>query len=69
MAKKKSLKGLGARYGIKLRKQYTKVHMLLKEKRYCPACGSAKFSRESVGIWSCPKCGCKITGTAYDVKL
>jgi len=28
MAKaKKSLKGLGARYGIKLRKQYTKIHL------------------------------------------
>ena len=34
MAKaKKSLKGLGARYGIKLRKQYTKVHLQLKQKR------------------------------------
>ena len=34
MAKaKKSLKGLGARYGIKLRKQYTKVHFTLKQKR------------------------------------
>ena len=37
MAKaKKSLKGLGARYGIKLRKQYTKVHLQLKQKRSCP---------------------------------
>ena len=37
MAKaKKSLKGLGARYGIKLRKQYTKVHFTLKQKRNCP---------------------------------
>ncbi len=29
---KKSLKGLGARYGIKLRKQYTKIHFQLKER-------------------------------------
>jgi len=41
MAKtKKSLKGLGARYGIKLRKQYTQIHFQLKEKRACPECGS-----------------------------
>ncbi len=67
--KKKSLKGLGARYGIKIRKEYTKVHMLLKERRTCPDCGSKKFSRRAVGIWGCDKCGLKMTGTAYDVKL
>jgi large subunit ribosomal protein L37Ae len=69
MAKKKSLKGLGARYGIKLRKQYTKIHLQLKEKRICPDCGSKKFTRDAVGIWSCKKCNFKIAGTAYDVKL
>ena len=69
MAKKASLKGLGARYGIKPRKQYTKVHKTLKEERKCPECGSAKFGREAVGIWSCKKCGFKIAGLAYDIKL
>jgi len=69
MAKKKSLKGLGARYGIKLRKQYTKIHIQLKNKRRCPERGSKKFGREAVGIWMWPKCGFKIAGTAYDVKL
>ena len=40
MAKaKKSLKGLGARYGIKLENN-TKIHLQLKEKRTCPECGS-----------------------------
>lgn len=67
--KKKSLKGLGARYGIKIRKQYTKIHMQLKEKRLCPECGSKQFSRDAVGIWSCKKCNFKIAGTAYDIKL
>lgn len=66
--KKKSLKGLGARYGIKIRKQYTKVHFQLKQKRACPECG-ARFDREAVGIWSCKKCHFKIAGTAYDVKI
>ena len=62
------MKGLGARYGIKIRKQYTQVHKLLKAKRKCPSCG-ASFNRDAVGIWSCKKCGFKIAGTAYDVKL
>ncbi len=69
MAKKKSLKGLGARYGIKIRKEYTKTHMKLKEKRTCPECGSKQFSRRAVGIWACKKCNLKIAGTAYDIKL
>ena len=68
MAKKSTLKGLGARYGIKHRKQYTQVHTQLKSKRRCPDCGSTKFGREAVGIWSCKKCGFKIAGTAYDVQ-
>lgn len=67
--KKKSLKGLGARYGIKIRKQYTKVHFQLKQKRACPECGSNTFGRDVIGIWSCKKCPFKIAGTAYNVKI
>ena len=70
MAKKKiSLPGLGARYGIKIRKKYSVVHRVLKSKRKCPECGSIQFGRQVVGIWSCKKCGFKIAGYAYDVKL
>ena len=69
MAKKKSLKGLGARYGIKPRKEFTKIHFLLKEKRTCTECGSKQFGRQVVGIWECKKCGFKVAGTAYDIKL
>lgn len=68
-ARKKSLRGLGARYGIKIRKEYTKVHLKLKAKRQCPECGSGRFGRQAVGIWHCPKCGYKVAGTAYDVKV
>ena len=69
MAKKQTpLKGLGARYGIKMRKQYSQVHRILKAKRKCPDC-NASFTRDVVGIWSCKKCGCKIAGSAYDIKL
>ena len=70
MAKKKGyLKGLGARYGIKIRKKYSVVHRVLKAKRKCPECGSMQFGRQVVGIWACKKCGFKIAGYAYDVKL
>jgi len=70
LAKKKGyLKGLGARYGIKLRKKYSIVHKILKTKRKCPECGSLRFGRQDVGIWNCKKCGFKIAGNAYDIKL
>ena len=70
MAKKiGSFKGLGARYGIKPRKQFTKVHKTLKVKRRCPECGSLQFGRKVVGIWACKKCGFKIAGQAYDIKI
>ena len=65
MAKKSSLKGLGAKYGIKHRKQYTQVHTSLKLKRRCPDCGSLQFGRQAVGIWRCKKCGFKVAGSAY----
>ncbi len=70
MAKKKMmLKGLGARYGRKPRKQFSKVHQILKSKRKCPEWGSIQFGRQAVGIWSCKKCEFKIAGSAYDIKI
>ena len=70
MAKKKgSLNCLGARYGIKIRKKYSVVQRVLKAKRKCPECGSIQFGRQVIGIWACKKCGFKIAGYAYDVKL
>ena len=70
LAKKtSSFKGLGARYGIKIRKKYTIVHKTLKAKRRCPECGSLKFGRQDIGIWVCKKCSFKIAGLAYDIKI
>jgi len=66
--KQKPLKGLGARYGIKPRKQFTQIHNLMKSQRKCPECGGS-VTRNAVGIWSCKKCQFKIAGTAYDVKF
>jgi large subunit ribosomal protein L37Ae len=69
MPKKQTpLKGLGARYGIKPRKQYSQIHRILKSKRKCPDC-AASLTRDAVGIWSCKKCSFKVAGTAYDIKL
>lgn len=67
--RKSSLKGLGARYGLKPRKKYTMIHRILKAKRKCPECGSTKFGRRAVGVWSCKKCGFKIAGMAYEVSI
>ena len=64
-----SLRGLGAKYGLKPRKKFTAVHRLLKAKIKCSECGSSKFGREAVGIWACKKCGFKVAGFAYDVKI
>ena len=70
LAKKtSSFKGLGARYGIKPRKQFTKIQKTLKAKRRCPECGSLKFGRQDIGIWVCKKCSFKIAGQAYDIKI
>ncbi|MBI3842796.1 MAG: 50S ribosomal protein L37 [Thaumarchaeota archaeon] len=68
-SKRSSLKGLAAKYGLKPRKKFTAVHRVLKAKRKCIQCGSLKFIREAVGIWACRKCGFKIAGLAYDVKI
>jgi large subunit ribosomal protein L37Ae len=64
-----SLIGLRQKYGIKHRKKFTQIPVVLKTKRKCPECGSLQFGREAVGIWRCKKCGFKIAGTAYDVSI
>jgi large subunit ribosomal protein L37Ae len=65
--KRVTLKGLGQKYGATVRKRYSRVYRLLKQKRQCPECGSLKFGREAPGIWSCNICGYKVAGGAYDV--
>ncbi|MBI2938656.1 MAG: 50S ribosomal protein L37 [Thaumarchaeota archaeon] len=64
---KPSLKGLAQKYGGSVRKRYSRVYRLLKQKRQCPECGSLKFKRESAGIWVCGRCSFKVAGGAYDV--
>jgi large subunit ribosomal protein L37Ae len=65
-AKKVGLaRGLGPRYGSTIRKRYIKVMTEMKKPHRCPSCGLPRVKRESVGIWTCRKCGFKFTGGAY----
>ena len=57
--------GFGVRYGVKPRKRYSAVLTEMKKKHVCPQCSSNSVRRESVGIWSCSKCGYKFSGGAY----
>ncbi|MFQ5758661.1 MAG: 50S ribosomal protein L37ae [Candidatus Bathyarchaeia archaeon] len=58
-------RGLGTRYGATVRKQYAKVLSEMKKPHRCPQCGSKSVQRESVGVWTCRKCGLTFTGGAY----
>ncbi|MFB0501663.1 MAG: 50S ribosomal protein L37ae [Candidatus Bathyarchaeia archaeon] len=60
-----STRGLGARYGSTVRKQYFKVLSEMKKAHRCPKCGSESVRRQSVGLWNCRKCGFTFTGGAY----
>ncbi len=58
-------RGLGARYGSKVRKRYIRVTAGLKKAHRCPQCGFVRVKRESVGVWKCKKCGYTFAGGAY----
>jgi len=60
-----STRGLGAKYGSTVRKQYIKVFSEIKKMHKCPQCGSESVQRQSVGVWNCRKCGFTFTGGAY----
>ncbi len=65
-AKKVGLaRGLGPRYGSTIRKRHIKVMTEMKKSHRCPNCGLPRVKRESVGIWTCRKCGFRFTGGAY----
>lgn len=60
-----STRGLGPRYGSKVRKRYIKAIAGLKKAHKCPQCGFVRVKRESVGVWKCKKCDYTFTGGAY----
>jgi large subunit ribosomal protein L37Ae len=58
-------RGLGARYGSRVRKRYIKIVTGLKKAYKCPRCGYMRVRRQSIGVWKCQKCGFTFTGGAY----
>ena len=66
MTKKvKSAGRFGPRYGTKIRKRIAKVESIQKQRHSCPKCRFSAVSRDSSGVWLCPKCGLKFAGGAY----
>jgi large subunit ribosomal protein L37Ae len=57
--------GFGTRYGATVRKRYVNVISESKQAHKCPQCGVHAVKRESVGVWSCSKCGVTFAGGAY----
>ncbi len=69
MGKKREpmLEGLGVKYGVPLRKRYSRIISIQKAKRSCPSCGSLKLTRKATGIWNCARCNYTVAGGAYDL--
>ncbi len=58
----------GARYGLRIRSKVAKVEKEQRAPQECPYCLRKGVKRLSFGIWLCPKCDSKFTGSAYRVK-
>jgi len=56
---------LRTRGGASLRKRWTRVVSSMRAPHKCPNCTSRSVRRESIGIWSCVKCGYRFAGGAY----
>lgn len=57
--------GLRARYGATVRKRYIEVVTETRKTHRCPQCNAPTIKRQSVGVWTCRKCGLTFTGGAY----
>lgn len=56
----------GARYGSRTRNAWKTIAEKQKGIQKCPRCESkVRNMRESVGVWSCKKCGARFTGGAW----
>jgi len=57
--------GFKARYGATVRKRYVEATVESRKRHSCPKCRNLTVKRQSIGIWSCGKCGFTFTGGAY----
>lgn len=60
-----SAKRYGPRYGKRIRSKISEIESAEKAEHRCPDCGSNSLERESAGIWTCKKCGEKVSGGAW----
>ena len=68
MARKQSLgrlKGVGTRYGRKIKLKVATLMEGYTGLKECPYCNKNKVKRLSIGIWICKKCNTKFVGKAY----
>jgi large subunit ribosomal protein L37Ae len=66
MGKLKITKGLGAKYGLRIRRLVEQVEGQYKHKRLeCPRCHKKALKRVAPGIWVCRHCGFKFAAGAY----
>lgn len=55
----------GARYGKRIKDNYTFIMGKYKQKHTCPSCLSHNLKRVSKGIWYCSRCRYKMAGKAF----
>jgi len=64
--KAKATARFGARYGVSVRRNAGSAQKKKNAKYTCPVCHYRKVTRQSVGIWSCGKCGHTFAGGAWE---
>ena len=68
MAKSMTSGRFGARYGKRIREEFTAAEKKSKAKYQCPACSRKAIRREAAGVWACSHCDKKFASTAYEFK-
>ena len=64
--KAKATARFGARYGVSVRRNAGSALAKKNAKYTCPVCHYRKVTRQSVGIWSCGKCGHTFAGGVWE---
>ncbi len=67
MAKKRTVRGVGARYGKTVRSKYAKVEAKQRKKQECPFCKKTA-KKAAKGIWECKGCKKRFASGTYYVE-